>query len=193
MPVKNLIFSVLLTLLALGHTLSAHAELKPGESQEETSTIQEAGDLSNCGNEAKHRQLPILLLFSDEHCGWCSRVKKEFLEPMARGGHYDDKVLIRKLELKEDGMARDFDGNPIGHEELKKRYKVELLPTIIFIDANGRELTNALVGLSTPDYYGGYLDQRIEAAREALSIKHTDKATPGRQTARNDNNMHTVR
>jgi hypothetical protein len=44
---------------------------------------------------------------------------------------------------------------------------VRVAPTVSFLSARG-EVAPPLVGYSSPDFYGAYLDDRIEQARAAL-------------------------
>lgn len=112
--------------------------------------------------------LPILLMFAAEHCHYCTIVEEDYLKPMIISGDYEQKVLIRKVDLKEEGNVIDFDGNSIEKKELASRYDINLTPTLLFLDGKGRQLTKRMVGLTTPDYYGGYIDMAIDAARESL-------------------------
>lgn len=135
--------------------------------------IIEVENLQQTGKQADEKRLPILLMFSAEGCGYCIRVEEEFLKPMLRSGDYEDKALIRKLKI--DDFAEnlvDFKGNRVTPAEFAERYKVFVTPTVVFIDGSGVELSEKRVGLMTPDYYGGYLDQSID---DALNILRRDK------------------
>ena len=128
-------------------------------------------ELSNLQVEARkvtQNQLPLLIMFSAEHCLYCETVKEEFIKPMLRGGHYTNKVLIRKLELDNHKTLKDFNGIGISARQLASRYKVFVTPTLIFIDAKGQQLTDPLIGIATVDYYGGYLDDAINKSLIAL-------------------------
>ena len=41
-------------------------------------------------------------------------------------------------------------------------------PTLLFLGPKGEELAERLVGGSIPDFYGAYLEQRLEQARVRL-------------------------
>ncbi len=127
-------------------------------------TVHAVTDLSREGALARERKVPILLMFSAEYCGYCMRVEEEFLKPMLISGDYTDRVIIRQLKVDSLGEVRDFDGRPIGVEALVNRYGAFVTPTIVFLDAEGRQMSQKMVGLTTPDFFGGYLDERIETA-----------------------------
>lgn len=132
----------------------------------------EAKDLSSVGEQAHDKRMPILLMFSAEHCTYCERLEEDFLKPMLRSGDYTDKVLIRKVKIDGYDKVRDFEGNRVAASAFADRYKVFVTPTVVFIDGDGLELAEKRVGLTTPDFYGGYLDQSID---QALNILRRDK------------------
>jgi len=134
--------------------------------------IHEVKDLAAVGEQAAARRLPILLMFSAEHCTYCTRLEEDFLKPMLRSGDYDDRVLIRKMKIDSYDKVRDFKGDKVSAAEVADRYNVFVTPTVVFIDGNGMELAEKRVGLTTPDFYGGYLDQSI---KEALNILRRDR------------------
>ncbi|MCK4744014.1 MAG: thioredoxin family protein [Sulfuriflexus sp.] len=118
-------------------------------------------DLQADAAQAQSQQLPILVMFSASYCGYCSTLKEEFLKPMLLSGDYTDKVIIRVLEIDDLDDIRDFDGTKIDPESFAERYNIYLTPTLAFIDPNGKELAPPLVGMTTIDFYGGYLDEAI--------------------------------
>jgi hypothetical protein len=71
---------------------------------------------------------------------------------------------MRQVDIGSDDNLRDFSGATTTQATFAGRNKVQMVPTIKLFDAQGRELTQPLVGLSTPDFYGGYLDQAIDDA-----------------------------
>ncbi len=124
-------------------------------------------DLQALGAEARERNLPILVMFSAEHCPYCMVVREEFLKPMLRSGDYTDRVIIVEIESDETTLT-DFDGRPIAASDLAQRYAATLSPTVVFLDGEGHELAPRLVGITTVDFYGGYLDQAIDTSLTRL-------------------------
>ncbi len=122
-----------------------------------------ATDLQALGAEARARNLPILILFSMEHCPWCAVVREEFLNPMLRSGDYTERVIMVELESDASPIT-DFDGRRIEAIDVAQRYDATLSPTVVFLDGHGRELAPKLVGVTTVDFYGGYLDEGIDTA-----------------------------
>jgi thioredoxin-related protein len=127
-------------------------------------TIPTVRDLTLDARTAQTRQVPILVLFMSPDCSYCERVLQEFLLPMQRNAEYRSKVVMRQVDIGSDDNLRDFSGATTTQATFAGRNKVQMVPTIKLFDAQGRELTQPLVGLSTPDFYGGYLDQAIDDA-----------------------------
>lgn len=157
-PVRLLF--IFLSLLTLSSTIAADST--------KDVIVEEVDDFFSLARQSEQRHLPILLMFSAEHCGYCMRVEEEFLKPMLRSGDYEDKVLIRKIKIDSFDNVRDFDGKQISIDAFSARYNVVVTPTVAFLDSHGAQLAPKRVGLSTPDFYGGYLDQSIDAALDIL-------------------------
>lgn len=130
--------------------------------------VREATDLLAVGQEAQARQLPILIMFSMRDCQYCDVVREEFLKPMLRSGDYVDRVIMLELYSDSEAQIRDFNGKPISAEKLIQRYQAGFAPTVIFVDSQGKELAERLIGITTRDFYGGYLDEAIDASLQQL-------------------------
>jgi len=127
-----------------------------------------ATDLQADGRVAREARLPILLTFSALVCDYCEQLEAQFLRPMLISGEYTDKVLIRRVLLDNGSRVTDFSGERIATTELSDRYKVFVTPTILFLDGDGREIAARMVGINTPELYGGYLDNCIATALYTL-------------------------
>jgi len=127
-------------------------------------TVPAATDLQRLGNQAHSAKLPVLLTFTSVICSYCELLEEDFLQPMLLSGEYRDRVIIRKLELGPGASVTDFDGRNIMSSELSSRYRVFVTPTLLFVDGSGRELAERIVGINTPELFGGYLDECIETA-----------------------------
>lgn len=126
--------------------------------------VPHAQDLRADAHDARARGLPILLLFAAETCGYCIQVEEDYLQPLLTGDG-SERILIRKLHVRDTRTLTDFDGGAVEADELAARYRVDLVPTLVFVDAQGRELAERVVGLGTVDFYWGYLSRSIDTAR----------------------------
>lgn len=127
-----------------------------------------AEDLRKAGRLAEQDCKPLLLEFSALACSYCRLLENEVLNPTLLNRDYDRRVLMRKLLLDSPTRLKDFDGDRISGEQLAERYKVGVTPTLLFVDASGRELTERMVGVTTLEMYGGYLDLALDASQQRL-------------------------
>ncbi len=132
-------------------------------------------DLRRDGQQAIERQLPMLLEFSAATCLECRQLEREFLVPMLISGEYTDKIIIRRLLVDSGTQVTDFDGARKPASDVASRYRAWITPTLVFIDGQGREITERMVGINTPELFGGYLDACIDTA--LLQIRDPDSTT----------------
>ena len=125
-------------------------------------------DLREEARLAKSGELILVLEISSASCRYCRKLEKLFLLPMQRNAEYDDKILVRSVSMDEYETLVDFSGVSISGAEFASRYRVSLTPTLLFLNADGVEMTDKLVGIWSEDFYGGFIDNRIEAARSRL-------------------------
>jgi thioredoxin-related protein len=131
--------------------------------------VQRATDLSADGAMARDSGLVILLMVSQDHCGWCDLLKREQLLPMIKSGQYRERVLIRELLIDPGEQVQDFAGRPLAGARFASRHGVYVTPTLLFLGPDGRELSPRIVGINTPEFFGWYLDRAIEDAQQALA------------------------
>ena len=117
---------------------------------------------------AKQKGLVLVIEFSDDDCGYCRKLEDQFLLPMQRNAEYDDKILIRSVSISDYDYLIDFKGRSITTAEFASRYDVSLTPTLVFLDAEGVEMSERLVGIWSEDFYGGFIDNRIDEALQKL-------------------------
>lgn len=123
-----------------------------------------ATDLTREAEISQVRKIPVLILFTVPKCAYCERVMQEFLLPMQRNPEYADKVIMRQVDLRSRDKLTDFTGKATTHAQFSRHHRITLTPTIKLFDAAGNSLANPLVGYSSPDFYGAFLDQAIDEA-----------------------------
>lgn len=160
------VFPVLLVAFALFGAIdnsAAAAEETDNDGMKKVE-VKQVSDLVMDGHEARKKQVPVLVMFSMTHCGYCRQVEEDFLKPMLRNAEYEGKVLIRKIVLDSNKSLIDFKGKRSDPEDLSDEYHVSMVPTLILFDASGKKLSGPIIGLANPYYYGGELDAAIDAS-----------------------------
>lgn len=132
-------------------------------------TIPEANDFQALQQEMQRKGLPLLLAVRADYCGFCRQLETEHLEPMLRSGQYDSRILIRRFDLGSEQTIVDFNGERIDADEFAAKHKASLTPTLLFLDAKGKEVAERLLGYNSPDFYGAYLEEAINTAQRALN------------------------
>lgn len=130
-------------------------------SQEHLTTPENLQDIARAA-AAEGRAL--LVLFSEPGCPWCERVRREFLLPMQRNAGYRAKLVFLQLDSGVNTRLRDFAGREVTHADVFKRYGVRLTPTVMLLGPGGETLAEPLAGFTGSDFYGAYLDERIDTA-----------------------------
>ncbi|MFP4696798.1 MAG: thioredoxin family protein [Thiohalospira sp.] len=132
-----------------------------------------AGEHTNAADLTGARDLsdldtdkPVILAFTADNCEYCDYVKKNHLDPMESEG---EDVTIREVDVGSKRDLTSFSGETMEHRELGKEYDVEVTPTLVFLTPKGESVAENLVGVSSEDYYGHYLEERIESARDAMA------------------------
>lgn len=112
---------------------------------------------------------PILIMVSQFACPYCETLRKHVLLPMIKSGDYKGLVLIREVSIDAGETLIDVDENPIHGSAFAARYLSEILtPTVLIIAPDGSPLADAIIGISSLDYYGSYLDEAIAKGRESM-------------------------
>ena len=132
-------------------------------------TIPEASDFAMESRHAASQGRIIMLLVSQVHCPYCVLIKQDIIHPMIIGGDHADKLLIRELYIDRGDKIRDFDGKSVSGMAFAKKYGASFTPTLLFLDPQGRELTERMIGINTPEMYFYYIDQSIRKALLAAS------------------------
>ena len=124
--------------------------------------ITAAADLSADLARARERGVPLLVLFSLPDCGYCERVRREFLHPVQASPEWRERVIMRQVDLNSAQALADFAGDRTTHGKFAAGQNIRLAPTVKVFDPAGREATEPLVGLLTPELYGLYLERALE-------------------------------
>jgi hypothetical protein len=111
---------------------------------------------------AQRRGRALVVLFSLPGCPWCKLVRESYLQPLRREGQ-----PVFEIDLTSSAPVVAFDGEPVAQSALARALGVRVAPTVLFLGDGGRELTERLRGVSSTDFYGAYLEERIATANGA--------------------------
>lgn len=140
--------------------------------QQQPAPLQYADDFAALGRLAAANRMPIMLVFTRPGCPFCARAKRDHLEPLSASPGLGAQVVLREIEAPNELIPlRDFDGALTTHAEFARKYAVRTVPTVIVVDARGKPLADALIGLNLPDFYNLYLEQAIDTARVQLRAR----------------------
>ena len=149
-----------LSLLKLSSLIALVFSLKLSAAE----TLTDAADLQRLG--ASDPQEVIVLMISQDNCGFCVRVKEDYIKPMLAS---DNHPPVRILHLGKNQQVVDFDGETRAADSIANRLGGRFTPTLLFVDAKGNTVHDPIVGLTTPEYYGYYLDEAIADSRKRLN------------------------
>jgi hypothetical protein len=120
---------------------------------------------------AVSRQMPddglLILLVSLPDCHFCTTVRSNYLLPMLRDE--TPALALREISLGVDVPLIDFDGSRTSVSRISKRLKLQVAPTVLFLDRCGQAVAEPLVGGDVAGFYGAYLDRALAMARARLN------------------------
>lgn len=114
---------------------------------------------------ALERGRPLLVMASLDGCPFCRRVRDSHLAPLLA----ETGQPIVQVDMASAAAITGFDGQATTHGQLLRAWKVSVAPTVLFFGRGGREVAERLVGASIPDYYGAYLEQRLQVALKSIA------------------------
>jgi len=123
-----------------------------------------ATNLQIDAQESRIDKRPIVTLISSHTCEYCEAVKRSDFQFMTN----DDRFILREVNIDVTDPLVNFDGSSTTHRDFVENFVSVFTPTVLFFNADGKQLTDPLVGVSSFEYYGYYLEQKIEQSIKAL-------------------------
>ena len=136
----------------------------PALAQTPAATLPAARSLPDELAQALQRGQPLVVMVSLEGCPFCRIARQSHLSPLHREGG-----AIVQLDMRSAQAVRDFDGRMVTHDTLVQRWRIPIAPTLLFFGPGGREVAERMEGAYQPDFYGPYLDGRLEQGRAAIA------------------------
>jgi thioredoxin-related protein len=126
--------------------------------------LPEPKSLSDELTKALEKGNPLVVMVSLEGCPFCRVARDSYLEPLRR----QEGMPIFQIDMRSAHPVRDFAGAALTHDQLVQAWRVTIAPTVLFFGARGKEIVARMEGGYIADFYGAYLDQRIEQARTLI-------------------------
>lgn len=104
---------------------------------------------------------PLVVMVSLDGCPYCRVARDHYLDPLRR----QDGAYVVQIDMRTNKLVQDFDGVLQTHDSVVRAWGVKVAPTVLFFGPRGKEIAERLVGAVIPDFYGAYLDQRLQTAR----------------------------
>ena len=118
--------------------------------------------------DAAKRHVPIVILFSLPGCPYCEQVRQSHLAPMRRDPARRELAIIRQVDIHGADRVVGLAGERLTHADIARARGIRGAPVVQFWSPEGESIAEPLVGMLLPDFYGAYLDQGLEAARQRL-------------------------
>jgi len=123
--------------------------------------IRSLKNFSTLSADADSNDKIIMLEVSASYCDYCRTLEEEIIKPMLRSGDYTEDVLIRRLEIDDTYSINSISGEETTPSQLADQLKIKITPTLLFLDANGNEVSERILGVYSLDFYGGYVDEAL--------------------------------
>jgi len=107
---------------------------------------------------------PLVVMVSLDGCPFCKVARENYLNPL----RVQEALPVVQVDMNSSQKVKNFDGNTLTHGDLIRRWKIKLAPTVLFFGRGGVEVAERMVGGYIPDFYGAYLEQRLEQAKIAI-------------------------
>lgn len=134
--------------------------------------LKEATDFSVLSAQSKKDHLPIAIYFNMTKINASKRLKDMAILPMIENGILDGYVHMVQVTVDaEDEKIKDFYGEPVKPKFFQEMYNVTSIPSIVFVDADGNEISKRMTNSGAYDYVPYYLKQRINQALKELGNK----------------------
>lgn len=125
----------------------------------EASSLEQVRDLAADGRLAAAKGVPLVILYSQDDCSWCERLRREYLGPLARNPVVT--AVVRELHMDHATPITDFSGRRTTSAEFSRLMKARFAPTVMFHGPDGGMLAEPIVGFRLADFYAAYLERAI--------------------------------
>lgn len=128
-------------------------------------TLPVPASLPQAALSAKVRGEPLVMLISLPGCVYCEMVRRNYLLP----GRLNEGLQSWQLNVNDNTTPlTSFYSQSTTAARQAKAWNATFTPTVLFLGNRGQELAERLTGIAVPDFYGAYLEQRLNSARKEV-------------------------
>lgn len=143
-----------------------------GESEEPShSVIELAVSLEKDSFAMSKNAKPIIVFVSQTGCEYCRLLRERVLHPLVRSGELQSKAVLREVSLDTGYELDDFYGQQVTGQTFAARYSVDVTPTLLFLDTDGKAIAEAIVGTGNIEFYEVYLNRSIDIATARQNLQ----------------------
>lgn len=124
-------------------------------------------NLQSALRKAKDQSMPLVVMVTLEGCPYCKIVRQNYLPEYLTKG-----VPIVELDLSSGESIRNETGGVTTAREWARAKGVRMAPTLLWLGEHAQELVARLTGMSSADFYGAYLDERMTEALRLVRSPH---------------------
>jgi len=130
--------------------------------------IPSADNFAETGRLLRQQGIPAVVFVSRDACPYCRTLRNKVLKPMFAADKFEQRAILLELSLDRSTPLTDFENRQVTAKEFGESYGAEITPTLLFLDAEGREIGKRIIGISNLDLYGHYLQKSIDDALLAM-------------------------
>ncbi|MEA3273921.1 MAG: thioredoxin fold domain-containing protein [Pseudomonadota bacterium] len=134
-------------------------------------------DWAQVGDSARAHGLPVVVVVTGADCGYCERLRREFLTDPATRVLLSERAVTREFDRESRGKITDFDGERLRARLFLSRYEIFATPTLLFLGPDGETLAPPLVGYNDPESYRELVGERLSLAQDAMLVA-SDRQSP---------------
>ena len=123
-----------------------------------------AENLQTDAQQAAKDKKPIVLFFTLPNCSYCRIVRYDYFLPLLKQRTGNEQPIIREISVTGQNRVTLFDGQRLTETELAERYKVQMTPTVLFVNHEGDIVGNSILGGDHTNYIALFDKSLAEAS-----------------------------
>lgn len=127
-----------------------------------------ADNLAETGRLSQQLGVPTIVFVSRDACPYCRTLRDKILQPMLSANKFERRAILVEVSLDRVDPLTGFTNRQLTAQAFGESYQAGITPTLLFLDAEGREISKRIIGISNLELYGFYLQKSIDEALLAI-------------------------